>query len=80
MPLGNDFVSVAAGGEHSLALKSNSSMLTWANDNYSQDNVSTGNDFATVMSSWWEQGLALVREPAALLLLSVSAVLLVKKR
>jgi hypothetical protein len=35
-PDGNDFVAIAAGGEHSLALKLDGSLAAWGNNDYGQ--------------------------------------------
>ena len=47
-PDGNDFVAIAAGGEHSLALKLDGSLAAWGNNDYGQLDVPEGNDFAAI--------------------------------
>ena len=48
VPAGNDFTQVAAGGEYSLALKSDGSLAGWGWNSYGQTNVPAGNDFTQV--------------------------------
>ncbi len=48
-PAGNDFVAVAGGEHHSLALHSDGSLASWGRDNYNQvGHTPTGNDFVAV--------------------------------
>src|SRR5690606_28939426 len=52
-PTGNDFVAIAAGNIHGLALKSNGSLAGWGAEyglsyNYGQADVPAGNDFVAV--------------------------------
>jgi len=44
----NDFVSIAAGGAHSLALKSDGSVVGWGWDYYGQATPPDGNDFVGI--------------------------------
>src|SRR3972149_2150136 len=48
VPTGNDFVAIAAGGLHSLALKSDGSLAGWGNNDFGQATVPTGNDFVAI--------------------------------
>ena len=52
MPAGNDFVAIAAGGRHSLALKSDGSLAAWGNNDYGQTNVPPGNDFVAIAAGY----------------------------
>ena len=47
-PVGNDFVAIAAGGEHSLALKSNGSIVAWGDNEHGQATPPEGNDFVAI--------------------------------
>ncbi len=48
-PPGNDFVSIAGGGNHSLALKTDGSIVSWGSDSYGQvSNTLPGNDFVSI--------------------------------
>ena len=44
-PEGNDFVAIAAGWIHSLALKADGFIVAWGNDWYGQATPPDGNDF-----------------------------------
>ena len=48
VPAGNDFVAIAAGDVHSLALRSDGSLAGWGNNGYGQTNVPAGNDFVAI--------------------------------
>ena len=43
-----NFVAIAAGGEHSLGLKDDGSIVAWGKNNYGQCNVPSGNNFMAV--------------------------------
>ena len=48
-PTGNDFVAISAGGRHSLALKSDGSLVAWGfNDDGQVSGTPTGNDFIAI--------------------------------
>ena len=48
-PSGNDFVAVACGALHGVAIKSDDSLIAWGNDSSGQvSNTPTGNDFVAV--------------------------------
>ncbi len=48
VPEGNDFIAVAGGGWHSLALKADGSLVGWGDNNYGQCDVPEGNDFVAI--------------------------------
>jgi hypothetical protein len=49
VPAGNDFVDVAAGADHGLAMKTDGSLVAWGRDTEGQvTNVPAGNDFAAI--------------------------------
>ncbi|MDY0150656.1 MAG: FlgD immunoglobulin-like domain containing protein [Candidatus Cloacimonas sp.] len=48
MPAGNDFIAIAGGGWHSVALKSDGSLVAWGWNDYGQCNVPTGNDYVAI--------------------------------
>ena len=52
-PDGNDFLAVAAGGWHSLALASDGSLLAWGDNSYNQTDVPEPNDFAAIAAGWY---------------------------
>src|SRR3990170_1317297 len=51
-PVGNDFVAIAGGGLHSLALKSDGSLAAWGDNSSGQTNVPAGNDFVAIAAGW----------------------------
>ena len=44
----NDFVAIAAGEDHSLALRSDDSIVGWGDDSYGQATPPGGNDFVAI--------------------------------
>jgi len=48
VPAGDDFIYVDAGGSHSVAIRSNGSLVAWGMGSYGQCNVPEGNDFVDV--------------------------------
>jgi len=48
VPEGNDFVDVAAGKYHGLAIRSDGSLVAWGSNSYGQCNVPGGNDFIAI--------------------------------
>jgi hypothetical protein len=52
VPAGNDFIAVAAGSQHSVAIRSDRSLLAWGSNEYGQCNVSAGNDFVRISGAW----------------------------
>ena len=57
-PKGDDFVAIAGGGFHSIALWPNGSLALWGNNTYGQCNPPSGSDFVAI-SAGWEHSLAL---------------------
>ena len=52
---GNDFVAIAAGGTHSLALKSDGSIVGWGSNYYGQASPPAGNNFVAIAAGWHSQ-------------------------
>jgi alpha-tubulin suppressor-like RCC1 family protein len=52
-------VTIAAGGYHSLALKSDGSLTSWGWNEYGQGNPPKGNDFNAISAGWGNNYLAL---------------------
>ncbi len=52
-PAGNDYVAIAAGATHSLALKSDGSLVAWGNNIQDQCNVPAGNDYEAVAAGYY---------------------------
>lgn len=50
VPTGNDFVAIAAGGFHNVALKADGSLVAWGFPNQGITNVPVGNDFVRITS------------------------------
>ena len=48
VPEGNDFIDVAAGKYHGLAIRSSGSLAAWGYNDYGQCNVPEGNDFIAI--------------------------------
>ncbi|MBN2018599.1 MAG: hypothetical protein JW749_00045 [Sedimentisphaerales bacterium] len=48
IPDGNDFIEVAAGKYHALAIRSSGSLAAWGWNSYGQCNVPEGNDFIAI--------------------------------
>jgi alpha-tubulin suppressor-like RCC1 family protein len=48
VPEGNDFVDVAAGKYHGLAIRSNGSLAAWGYNDYGQCDIPEGNDFVAI--------------------------------
>ncbi|MHC4105828.1 MAG: dockerin type I domain-containing protein, partial [Planctomycetota bacterium] len=47
-PAGNDFVAIAAGAVHSLALRADGSVVGWGRNQYDQITTPTGYDFKAI--------------------------------
>ena len=62
-PAGTDFVAVAAGGRHSLALKSDGSIVGWGWNSYGQATPPAGTDFVAIAAGS-EHSLALKSDGA----------------
>ncbi len=58
VPLDVDFVSISAGGSHSLALRENGTLAAWGDNSKGQTNVPTGSGF-TAISAGGTHSLAL---------------------
>lgn len=50
-PSGNDYIAVAAGKRHGLALKEHGSLVAWGLNNYGQCDVPDSNDFIMISAS-----------------------------
>ena len=61
-PDGNDFVAISAGYDHSLALKSDGSIVGWGANHYGQATPPEGNNFIAIAAGH-EQSLAIRKEP-----------------
>jgi len=48
VPVGNDFTAIAAGGYHSLAIKSDGSLVEWGANTYFQTDIPAGSDFVSI--------------------------------
>jgi hypothetical protein len=59
-PDGNDFVAISAGYGHSLALKSDGSIVGWGYNSFGQATPPNGNDFVAVVAGD-RHGLAIKR-------------------
>jgi hypothetical protein len=53
VPEGNDFVDVAAGKYHGLAIKSDGSLVAWGSNDYGECNVPQGNNFVAISGGKW---------------------------
>jgi probable HAF family extracellular repeat protein len=53
VPAGYDFVAVAAGYDHSLALRSDGSLAGWGSDYLGATNVPAGNDFVAIAAGYY---------------------------
>lgn len=58
-PAGDDFVAVAAGGHHSLALKRNGSIVAWGNNSVGQCTVPSPNTDFVAISAGYHHSLGL---------------------
>ena len=52
-PGGTDYVAIAAGERHSLALKSDGSIVGWGDDRYGQASPPTGTDYVATAAGEW---------------------------
>jgi len=52
VPAGNDFIEAAGGTNHSLALKSDGSIVAWGYNNYGQLDVPSGTFIAVAAGVW----------------------------
>jgi len=60
-PAGNDFIAIAAGTVHSLALKKDGSIVGWGRNHYGQTATPSGNDFVAIAAGNYH-GLALKKD------------------
>jgi hypothetical protein len=58
MPAGNDYVAIAAGSFHGLALRTDGSIVGWGANTYGQATPPSGNDFISI-AAHFESSLAL---------------------
>ena len=58
-----EYVAIAAGCSHSLALKSDGSIVGWGNNEYGQATPPEGNDFIAIAAGHF-QSLAIRRKPS----------------
>ena len=79
MPAGNDFVAIAASGFHSLALKSDGSLVGWGENSYGETNVPAGNGFVAIAAGLYHSLAIQVPEPASLALLALGLPFLVRR-
>ena len=68
VPSGNDFIAVEAGYNFTLALKTDGSIVAWGRSEYGT--VPSDNGYYAI-SGGYEHCLALIPEPASLVLLSL---------
>ncbi len=88
VPAGNDFVAIAAGYQHNLALRSDGSIAAWGDNAYGQCNAPGGTGFAAVAAGgyhslalrsdgslvgWGDNGLGQTNVPAGYDFVAVSA-------
>jgi alpha-tubulin suppressor-like RCC1 family protein len=57
-----EYVAIAAGCSHSLALRSDGTIIGWGNNEYSQATPPEGNDFIAIAAGH-HQSLAIRKEP-----------------
>jgi hypothetical protein len=53
VPDGNEFIAVAAGKRHCLALKSDGSLVGWGYNTHGECNVPPGNDYVNISAGVW---------------------------
>jgi hypothetical protein len=53
VPNGDDFIAIAGGAYHNLALKSDGSLMAWGDNGFGQCNVPVGNDFVAIAGGFW---------------------------
>lgn len=51
VPSGNDYIDVAVGTSHALALKTNGTIVAWGDNTHGQYNVPVGTDFIAIAAS-----------------------------
>jgi hypothetical protein len=53
VPDGNDYIAIAGGGFHSLALKEDGSIVGWGKNDLGQTNVPAGNQYVAIAAGEW---------------------------
>jgi alpha-tubulin suppressor-like RCC1 family protein len=53
IPSGNDYIDIAVGITHALALKADGSLVAWGDNTQGQCDVPAGNDFVAIAASDW---------------------------
>ena len=53
VPDANDYIAIAAGGYHSLALKEDRSIVGWGGNSFGQTNVPAGNNYVAIAAGGW---------------------------
>jgi hypothetical protein len=53
VPDGNDYIGIAGGGYHSLALKEDGSIVSWGDNIFGQTNVPSGNHYVAIAAGEW---------------------------
>ena len=68
-PTGTDFTAISAGGDFSLALKSDGSLVSWGDDRYygQVSNTPTGTNFVRIAAGE-THSLAIIPEPSTFIM------------
>jgi hypothetical protein len=65
VPAGNDFIDIAAGKNHNLALKSDGSIIAWGLNDDGQCDVPSGSGFVEITADY-HHSVAIIPEPVTL--------------
>ena len=65
MPAGNDFVAIAGGRDHSLALKADGSLVGWGYNVSGEATPPTGKGFIAISGGGYHSVAILVPEPGS---------------